>query len=76
MRLWPKFKSSKPGLTRFLVTETAVFRDDPVVIADIGSRGGFNSEWQAFGDHVRIYSFEADEAECARLDAAAASGVT
>jgi FkbM family methyltransferase len=63
-------------LTRYLVAETEIFRDAPLVIVDLGSRGGFNSEWQAFGDCVRIYGFEADEAECARLNVAAAPSVT
>ena len=65
-----------PGLTRHLVTATAVFRDDPVVIVDLGSRGGFNAEWKAFSSGVRIYGFEPDKAECARLNAAAKPGVT
>jgi len=68
--------SDAPPLTRYLVAETDTFRDDPLVIVDIGSRGGFNPEWKAFGDCVRIYGFEPDEAECARLNAAAAPGVT
>lgn len=65
-----------PGLTRHLVTATAVFRDDPVVIVDLGSRGGFNAEWRAFGAGARIYGFEPDEVECARLNASAERGVT
>lgn len=64
------------GLTRHLVTATAVFRDDPLVIVDLGSRGGFNAEWRAFGAGVRIYGFEPDEVECARLNASAESNVT
>jgi FkbM family methyltransferase len=68
--------ASEPGLTRYLVTETEIFRDDPFVIIDVGSRGGFNAEWRAFGDRAKIYGFEPDEVECARLNAEAAPGIT
>ncbi|HWE72304.1 MAG TPA: FkbM family methyltransferase [Stellaceae bacterium] len=67
--------ASEPLLTRYLVQETTVLRDDPVVIVDLGARGGFNTEWRAFGDHIRIYGFEPDERECARLNAQASPGV-
>lgn len=68
--------ASAPLLTRYLATERNVFRDEPLVFVDLGARGGFNTEWKTFGDHVRIYAFEADEQECARLNAEAAPGVT
>lgn len=66
---------SDPLLTRYLVQETTVFRDDPLVIVDLGSRGGFNAEWTVFGDCLRIFGFEPDERECACLNAQAPPGV-
>jgi FkbM family methyltransferase len=60
-----------PLMTGFLVGETRLFQDDPVVILDVGARGGLGLEWVPFGDQVRAYCFEPDEEECRRLAAAA-----
>ncbi len=60
-----------PLMTSFLVKETAVFRDDPIVLLDVGARGGVGREWKVFGDQLRAYAFESDEEECRRLAAAA-----
>lgn len=68
--------ASHPLLTRYLVAETDFFRADPLVFVDLGSRGGVNAEWQAFGDCVKIFGFEPDEDECARLNAKARPGIT
>lgn len=64
-----------PGMTRTLVAR-GVFRDNPVTIVDVGARWGFNKEWKVFGDELRVFCFEPDDAECARLNAAAAPNVT
>ena len=64
-----------PSMTRYLVKDTNVFRDDPVTIVDVGARWGFNSEWEVFGKHLRVYCFEPDEEECRRLNASAARNV-
>jgi len=64
-----------PLMTKYLV-EAKVFSSDPVVVLDIGARDGFNSEWKVFGDQIRVYCFESDETECARLTAQAPSYVT
>lgn len=64
-----------PSMTRYLVKDTDVFRDDPVTIVDVGARWGFNAEWEVFGKHLRVYCFEPDEEECRRLNASAASNV-
>ncbi|MBS0537229.1 MAG: FkbM family methyltransferase [Proteobacteria bacterium] len=61
-----------PLMTTFLVGQGA-FRDDPVVLMDVGARGGIGREWEVFGDQVRAYCFEPDEAECRRLSASAPS---
>jgi FkbM family methyltransferase len=64
-----------PPMTRYLVTETDVFRDDPVTIVDVGARWGFNPEWEVFGKCLRVYCFEPDEQECRRLNASAEKNV-
>jgi FkbM family methyltransferase len=60
-----------PLMTSFLVKETAIFRNDPVVLLDVGARGGVGREWEVFGDQLRAYAFEPDDEECRRLAAAA-----
>lgn len=64
-----------PSMTKYLV-DLEMFRAEPIVILDIGARGGFNEEWGVFKDQVRIYCFEPDEEECRRLAAEAAPHVT
>src|SRR5260221_549558 len=56
-----------PLMTRHLVEERRIFADDPLIILDVGARGGSNVEWSVFGDQARIYCFEPDEDECTRL---------
>jgi FkbM family methyltransferase len=65
-----------PAMTRYVVERTELLRENPVVIVDVGARWGFNSEWRVFGDCLRMYCFEPDEAECARLNKAADPNVT
>src|SRR5258706_5887082 len=64
-----------PLMTRHLVTDTRIFKDDPVVVVDVGARWGFNEEWKVFGDALRVYCFETDEEECQRLNASAGANV-
>jgi FkbM family methyltransferase len=64
-----------PRMTRHLVTDTRIFRDDPLVVVDVGARSGFKKEWKAFGDALRVYCFEADAEECNRLNDAASGNV-
>ena len=54
-----------------LVRDLCVFERDPIVIFDIGARGGVNLEWAIFGNQIRVYCFEPDEEECNRLRAEA-----
>lgn len=56
-----------PKMTAFLVGR-GVFRDAPLVVADIGARGGVESYWEVFGQDIRIVAFEVDAEECARLN--------
>jgi FkbM family methyltransferase len=65
-----------PLMTAFLVGEVGAFRDDPVIVLDVGARAGVGPEWAVFGDQLRAYAFEPDEAECQRLAANAPSNVT
>ena len=62
-------------MTLYLTREAGVFRENPVVVVDVGAKGGFQSEWKVFGDDLRVVCFEPDEAESRRLNAAAPVGV-
>lgn len=63
--------NTSPLMTRHLVEQCGAFAGDPVVIMDVGARGGLNTEWTVFGDQMRVYCFEPDEEECSRLAAEA-----
>lgn len=62
-------------MTRYLVEETNVFREDPVKIVDVGARWGYNSEWSAFKPYLHVYCFEPDADECKRLNAKAEKNI-
>jgi FkbM family methyltransferase len=40
---------------------------DPIVVADAGCRWGFGSQWDSLVPAVRLFGFDADEAEVERL---------
>src|SRR5260221_14729017 len=65
----------RPLMTRHLATNTGIFRDEPVTVVDVGARGGFNEEWKAFANCLRIFCFEPDKEECDRLNASAGANV-
>ena len=49
----------------------------PLVLVDVGARGGLKSNWAAARRHLRIFGFEPDKQEFERLTASAgASGAT
>ena len=49
----------------------------PLVLVDVGARGGLKSNWAAAKRHLRIFGFEPDKQEFERLTASAgASGAT
>lgn len=52
-------------LTKYLST---YFRADPLVVVDIGARGGLDAKWLTLGDSLKAYCFEADAGECKRLN--------
>lgn len=56
-----------PKLTRYLV-QKAIFKQEPLIIVDVGARGGKESHWNLLGDQVKILGFDADEKECRRLN--------
>jgi FkbM family methyltransferase len=64
-----------PPMTRALVAAGA-FVDDPVVVVDVGARGGVEWYWKVFGDHVRIIAFEPDAEECTRQNESAEKNVS
>jgi FkbM family methyltransferase len=57
-----------PKMTRFLVDQLQAFKDDPIVILDVGARGGTESYWQLYGDQAFQIGFEADVEECQKLN--------
>ena len=44
----------------------------PLVLVDVGARGGLKSNWAAAKRHLRIFGFEPDKQEFERLTASAA----
>lgn len=56
-----------PRLTKYLVG-LGYFRSEPLVVVDVGSRGGFESCWGVYGYQVRLIGFEPDKAECKKLN--------
>lgn len=63
---------SKP-LTEYLAP---MFADKPLIVVDVGARWGMDARWVAFGSSLKAYCFEADAAECSRLNDLGHSGVT
>jgi len=45
----------------------AIYRDRPLVLADVGARGGLKSNWQVARPHLRVLGFEPDVQEFTRL---------
>jgi|CXWL01.1.fsa_nt_gi FkbM family methyltransferase len=63
----------KYPLTSYLAPS---FVESPVVMVDIGARWGLDARWAALGESLKAYCFEADAAECERLNASAHPGAT
>lgn len=49
----------------------AALLDRPLVAVDVGCRGGVHAAWRALGPPALLVGFDADPAECARLNDAA-----
>jgi len=56
-----------PRLTEHLVASQA-FASEPLMIVDVGARGGLEPHWSLYRDQVRLLGFEADVKECERLN--------
>jgi len=56
-----------PRFTRHLIASHS-FEKKPLVTVDVGARGGFEEHWSLYGDQVKLIGFEADAAECERLN--------
>jgi FkbM family methyltransferase len=65
--------NTNPTMTRYLVEELGVFKNDPIAICDVGARGGFEPHWQVYGSQACLMGFEPDPIEFARLQANRAS---
>lgn len=59
--------NSRPRFTEYLVRVKA-FSMSPLIVIDIGARGGAGKEWKVYRDQHRVIGFEADEKECERLN--------
>ena len=51
------------------VVRTGAFAATPLTIVDVGSRGGFEPQWDVYGDSARLIGFESDAEECDKLNA-------
>lgn len=58
----------QPQMTQFLVEHLQAFASDPVVLCDIGARGGIEQHWHCYGQQARFIGFEPDSQECNRLN--------
>ena len=64
-----------PAMTQHLV-EIGTFADNPLVVVDVGARGGVEPFWKVFGNDLRIIGFEPDSVECAKLNETAEKNVS
>lgn len=58
----------QPQMTQFLVQHQRAFASDPVVICDIGARGGIEHQWHCYDRQARFIGFDPDPQECNRLN--------
>jgi FkbM family methyltransferase len=54
-------------MTRYLVSK-GQFRDNKIVVVDVGARGGAHPCWNVLQDQVEIIGFEPDKEECERIN--------
>lgn len=57
-----------------LSAEDAFLTRNPIVVADIGARGGYPKELAGLQKHLTYYGFDADQVECERLAIAPPQG--
>ncbi len=46
---------------------------EPITVIDVGARWGISERWASLAPDIRIFGFDPDASECARLNAAAAA---
>jgi len=56
-----------PKFTKYVV-EQELLKDSKIIIFDIGARGGVDKCWESLGEDCKIYAFEPDREECAKLN--------
>lgn len=56
-----------PKLTSYLVSQK-IFLEKPLIVVDVGARGGKESHWRVYEDQIKIIGFDPDKKECARLN--------
>jgi FkbM family methyltransferase len=56
-----------PGVPETNVGVLAARLDPPVTILDVGVRGGIEDVWTSRLEQLRVFGFDADEGECAKL---------
>ena len=59
--------SFNPRFTKYLV-ENGILKDNPLVVADVGARGGLEYHWVNYGNSIRFIGFEPDAEECEKLN--------
>lgn len=57
----------RPKLIPYLISNNS-FNQKPLIVVDVGSRGGYEPHWNLFGDQIRILGFDPDEKDCRRLN--------
>ena len=56
----------RPKLIPYLISGNS-FSQKPLVVVDVGSRGGYERHWNLFYNQIKILGFDPDAKECQRL---------
>ncbi len=59
--------TSNPRFTKYLV-EKGIFKNNPLIIVDVGARGGLEYHWANYGNAIQFMGFEPDAEECKKLN--------
>ncbi len=63
-----------PKFVKYLASRKT-FEKNPLVVIDVGARGGFELQWAVFGNQARIIGFEPDKKECELLNASQSDSI-
>lgn len=66
--LYPQVSAGIAYLTTSFVKQ-GLFKYDPVVVLDVGSKDGFDAHWRAYDSDVELVALALPESECERLSA-------